>query len=74
MATMLDARTLRQLATVPVGRRPWGPAITNDGRYVCTANGLSNDVSGIDTSTHRVVATIKVETRPWGLAIAPPAR
>lgn len=71
---VFDARSLRQLATVPVGRRPWGLAITSDGRYVCTANGLSNDVSVIDTRSNRVVTTIKVGTRPWGLAVAASAR
>lgn len=57
-------------------RRPQavGGAITNDGKYLCTANGLSQDVSAVDTRANRVIATVKLGTPPWGLAIAPSAR
>ena len=54
----------------PVGKRPWGVTISHDGRYVFTANGLSNDVSVVDVTMNRVVATIKVGQRPWGVAVA----
>ena len=40
-----------------------------DGRHVYTANGLSNDVSVIDTRTGRVGATIAVGAGPWGFAL-----
>ena len=33
------------LAEVPVGTRPWGIALSQDGRWLYTANGPSNDVS-----------------------------
>lgn len=39
--------------------RVWGLAITGEGRKVYAANGLSNDVSVINTSADKVVATIK---------------
>ena len=35
------------------------------------ANGLSNDVSVIDTAAGRVVATVKVGEGAWGIAIGP---
>jgi YVTN family beta-propeller protein len=36
-----------------------------------TANGLSNDVSVIDTSSNQVVATIKAGDGLWGVVIKP---
>jgi YVTN family beta-propeller protein len=49
--------------------RPWGIAITPDGKTLYTANGPSNDVSVIDAATLRVTSKIKVGDRPWGVAI-----
>jgi YVTN family beta-propeller protein len=54
---------------VPVGRRPWGIAVTADGKKLYVANGVSDSVSVIDTATQKVVATIPVEKGPWGVAI-----
>ena len=34
-----------------------------------TANGVSGDVSVVDTARRRVVATVKVGDRPWGVAL-----
>ena len=61
--------TLALVTLIPVGQRPWGIAISPDGRKLYTANGLSNDVSVIDTSTNKVIATIKVGDGPWGIAV-----
>jgi len=57
------------VASIPVGRRPWGIAITPDGQTLYTANGLSGDVSVIDTATRRVMATIKAGAGAWGVAL-----
>ena len=59
------------VATIPVGNRPWGVALAGDGRTVYSANGLSDDVSVIDTSTLQVTDTIPVGQAPWGVAIGP---
>jgi len=40
-----------------------------DGRKLYTANGLSNDVTVVDTVTNKVVATIKAGDGPWGIAL-----
>ena len=63
--------TLAVAARIPVGRRPWGIALSRDGRWLVTANGLSNDVSLVDTRARREVAKVKVGTRPWGVAVLP---
>ena len=54
---------------IAVGRRPWGLAISRNGQRVYTANGLSNDVSVIDTRSNRVIAKVKVGEKPWGVAV-----
>src|SRR5262249_50576917 len=38
------------LKEIPVGTRPWGIALSHDGRRLYTANGASDDVTIIDTS------------------------
>jgi len=50
--------------------RPWGIALTADGRKLYTANGLTNDVAVIDTRTNRVVKTIPAGQGPWGVALS----
>ncbi len=67
---MIDARTLRVNGRIPLGRRPWGIALSADGRWLYTANGLSNDISIIDTRTNRVVGSVRVGQRPWGIAVS----
>jgi YVTN family beta-propeller protein len=54
-----------------VGARPWGVAITADGKKLYTANGPSNDVSVIDRATGQVLRRIPAGSFPWGVAIAP---
>jgi YVTN family beta-propeller protein len=55
---------------IPVASRPWGIAITRDGKKVYTANGLSNDVAVIDTVNNRGIKTIKAGDGPWGIAMS----
>ena len=47
----------------------WNPVWSPDGRKLYTANGVSNDVSVIDTGTNKVIATIKAGDGPWGIAL-----
>jgi len=46
-------------------------ALSPDGRFAYTANGLTDDTSVVDTRTMQVTQTIKVGTRPWGVAVVP---
>jgi YVTN family beta-propeller protein len=72
--SVVDLHTRQEVAEIPVGRRPWGIAISPDGRWIYTANGVSNDVSVIDVASRRVLSTIKVGAKPWGIAISPVGR
>lgn len=54
-----------------VGRRRWEVALSPDGGTAYTANGLTDDMTVVDTRTMRVIATVRVGTRPWGVAVVP---
>ena len=54
-----------------VGARPWGIALSKDGKKLYTANGPSADVSVIDIESGKVDRRIAVGGSPWGIAVAP---
>jgi YVTN family beta-propeller protein len=57
------------MTRVPTGRRPWGVAVTPDGRKVYTANGVSGDVSVIDAAARRALKAVPTGAGAWGVAI-----
>ena len=65
------ASYLPPIWSVEVGPRPWGVAISPDGKTVYTANGPSNDVSVVDVASRTVTARIPVGSGPWGIALRP---
>jgi YVTN family beta-propeller protein len=54
---------------IPVGARPWGIALSHDGKWLYTANGSSNDVSIVDTATLQVFKKVAVGKSPWGVVL-----
>jgi len=66
----VSTSTPKKIAEVKVGARPWGFALTADGKYIYTANGPSNDVSVVDTASMKVIKTIPVGSSPWGVALS----
>lgn len=77
-ATLLDARTLAILATVPTGRAPHEVAISHDGRWALVSNYGTRDAPGntitvIDIAGRAVGRTIEMaETRrPHGMVFLP---
>jgi YVTN family beta-propeller protein len=50
-----------------VGARPWGLAMSSDGKRLFTANGSSDDVSIIDPASGKVESRVKVDGLPWGV-------
>ena len=69
MLAVISLEGPRLVAEIPVGKRPWGLAVTPDGRYIYTANGPSNDVTIVDTGTLKVIRKIPVGRSPWGVVI-----
>jgi YVTN family beta-propeller protein len=59
------------VGSIEVGDRPWGVAVSPDGKTVFTANGPSNDMSIVDVDGRAVKARIKVGDRPWGIVFVP---
>ena len=71
---VIDTNPFDVVSAIDIHGRPWGVAITPDGKKVYAANGLANDVAVIDTATNRLVRTIKAGDGAWGAAVVPPAR
>jgi PGF-pre-PGF domain-containing protein len=69
--SVIDTTTNKVTATVPVGRCPWGVAVSPEGTRVYVTNWNSNTVSVIDTTTNTVTATVNVGSNPMGIAITP---
>jgi YVTN family beta-propeller protein len=59
------------LKEIEVGARPWGIALSQDGRRLYTANGPSNDVTIVDTSSLSVLKKVPVGKGPWGVVVGP---
>ena len=77
-ATLLDARTLATLATVPTGRAPHEVAISHDGRWALVSNYGTRDAPGntitvIDVDARNVARTIELSDvrRPHGMVFLP---
>ncbi len=77
-ATILDARTLATLATVPTGRAPHEVAISHDGRWALVSNYGTRETPGntitvLDVDRRAVARTIELtETRrPHGMVFLP---
>ena len=54
-----------------VGERPWGLAISPDGKTAITANGPGDDITMVEVATMRVVAKIPSAGGPWGVLAVP---
>jgi YVTN family beta-propeller protein len=66
---VIDTADDRVTDSFEAGERPWGIALSPDGRTLYTANGPSNDVSVIDLALRKVVQKVKVSDRPWGVLV-----
>jgi YVTN family beta-propeller protein len=52
-----------------VGRRVWQLALNQDESLLLTTNGISGDISIIDTEKLSTIKSIKVGRYPWGIAV-----
>lgn len=69
----IDPETRRVTHVInDVGMRPWGMAVSRDGRRVYTANGPSGDVSIVDVQSGAILRRVVVGGSPWGAALAEP--
>ena len=72
--SVIDTTTNTVTATIPVGVRPEGAAVSPDGSRVYVTNFFDNTVSVIATTTNTVTATIPGFSEPiaFGVFIGPP--
>ncbi len=64
---VVDTTTNKPVSSFEVGKRPWGIAVSPDGKTLFTANGPSNDVSVIDLATQTITKKIGIPGGPWGV-------
>ncbi len=67
----MDVARQAVIDSIRVGRRPWGIALSADGKRLYTADGRSNTVSVIDTEVRKVIMAIPVGDRPNDLLYLP---
>src|SRR5512138_359339 len=65
--TVVNASTRAVVATIPVGRRPRGVAVSPDGKLVYVSNSNSDSLSVIDAKTLTVLRTVPAGIDPEGL-------
>ena len=65
----VDAATkdVRQLTLV--GKRAWGLGLNRDGSRLFVVNGLSDDMTVIDTASGKAIKTVPVGRVPYGVLI-----
>jgi YVTN family beta-propeller protein len=52
-----------------VGKRPWGLALSSDEQTLYVANGLSDDLTIIDTASSKAVKSVPVGLIPYGILV-----
>jgi YVTN family beta-propeller protein len=69
---VVDIHKGKVIATIPVGKEPFGLAFSPDAGRVYVANTQSGQVSVVDTSSHRLLRNIRLDTQlPVWVAVSP---
>ena len=66
---MVDVAARKVETYILVGKRAWGLALTNDEGKLYVANGLSDDITIIDTATLKALKSVPVGQVPYGILI-----
>ncbi len=69
--SIVDTATNKSIATLPVGRQPFGLAVDPDGAHVYVGNFYSETLSIITTATE-AGTSIPIGSTPKGIALKPP--
>jgi YVTN family beta-propeller protein len=72
--SVIDADSDKVTATIPVGAKPWGVAVSSDGATAYVSNSGADSVSVVDMRTRKVRATVVVGVRPCDLRLSPDGR
>jgi YVTN family beta-propeller protein len=66
---VVDVASRQVKGYVLVGRRAWGLAVSRDGKRLYVANGLSDDLSIVDTQTLKATKTLRVGRVPHTVVV-----
>jgi YVTN family beta-propeller protein len=70
-ATVIDLKSGKIIARVPVGKEPEGVRVAPGGQWVLVTNESDNSISIIDAKTLKVVKSVTVGKRPRDIAFTP---
>jgi YVTN family beta-propeller protein len=65
----VDVASRRTTALALVGKRAWGVATNRDGSRLFVVNGLSDDMTLVDTATAKPIRTIAVGRVPHTVVV-----
>lgn len=68
---VIDIDKAEVIKYIVTGQRVWHVDLTPEEDLLFTTNGVTNDVTVIDTASLKPVKSIKVGRYPWGLAVRP---
>lgn len=71
LVQVLDAKTGKQVSSIPVGHSPLAPAISPDGKRLAVCNRFNNTVSLLDLDSLRELGRIDVPREPVASAFTP---
>ena len=69
VARLVIGQARPDLDYVLVGKRPWGLALATDEKKLYVANGLSDDVTIIDTASNAAITSVPAGQVPYGILI-----
>ena len=69
--TVVDLATSKPVATIAIGGKPAGIAISHDGRFAYVTSPDAKAVTVVDASARKVVGRVEVGGGPLGIAVAP---
>ena len=64
-----DVKSRKVLDYILVGKRPWGLALTKDEDILYVANGLSDDITIIETASQKTIKSVPVGMVPYAILI-----
>ena len=66
---VFDPNSGKVLDYILVGKRAWGMALSKNDKLLYVANGMSDDLSIVDTKKRKVIRSVKVGTAPYAILI-----
>lgn len=72
--TIVDLKSMQAVATLPIGGKPAGIAVSRDGARAYVTSPEGKLVTIIDAPARRIVKQVPIESGPLGVAVSPDGR